>query len=382
MNNLISKSLGWFCAVFLVLTCNIAWAASTAESASTVQDITGRTVKIKVPVQRVMLGEGRMLYLTSILDTDHPLDRIVGWRKDLMQTDPDTYKEYQEKFPQIEKLPVIGGFNDGSFSIEQALSLKPDVLILNVESKRAAEDGQYIQKLAALNIPVVFVDFRNDPTKNTAPSMRIFGKLFGKEQRAEEFLKFYKDQTKLVTDVIEHINPKRPTVFLERIAGYTDDCCLSFGNENFGRFVEQAGGDNIAKNIIKGTFGQVNPEQIIASSPEYVIVTSANWSAIAPNGQWIGVGPGADLSVEKSKLRNYASRTVYKDTIAAKNNHIYAVWHQFYNSPYQFIAIQQFAKWLHPDLFKSLNPDENFKVLHDRFLPVPYKKGYFLGLAD
>ncbi len=323
-----------------------------------------------------------MLYLTSILDTARPLDRIVGWRKDLMQTDPNTYKEYQEKFPDINKLPLIGGFNDGTFSIEQALSLKPDVLVLNIESKRAAEEGQYIQKLAALNIPVVFVDFRSDPTKNTAPSMRIFGKLFGKEQRAEEFLKFYTEQTRLVTDVIELKKPKRPTVFLERIGGYTDDCCLSFGDSNFGQFVALAGGDNIAKNIIPGTFGQLNPEQVIAASPEYVIITSANWSAIAPNGQWIGVGPGADLSVEKVKLKNYARRTVYKDTRAAQNNHVYAVWHQFYNSPYQFIAIQQFAKWLHPELFEFLDPDRSFKELHDRFLPVPYKKGYFLGLTD
>jgi len=125
----------------------------------------------------------------------------------------------------------------------------PDVIILNIEAQHATEDARYIEKLDALGIPVVYVDFRNQPMQNTEPTMRLFGRLLGKEARAEAFIDFRNRQIRRVTDVIAAQQPVRPAVFIERIGGYTDDCCLSFGNENFGLFVDMAGGDNIARGI-------------------------------------------------------------------------------------------------------------------------------------
>jgi len=210
--------------------------------------------------------------------------------------------------------------------------------------------------------------------------MRLFGKLFGKEDRAEAFIDFRNQQISRVTDVIETHQPPRPNVFIERIGGYTDDCCLSFGNENFGRFVEMAGGNNIAKGIIPSTFGQLNPEQVIVANPDQVVVTSANWEAFSPGGRWIGVGPGADLTQARHKLAWYTQRPAYAGIEAQDDQAFHAIWHQFYNSPYQFAAIQQFAKWFHPTLFADLDPDASFRELHERFLPVPYEPGYSVSL--
>ncbi|MGP1666909.1 MAG: hypothetical protein ACTS5I_13545, partial [Rhodanobacter sp.] len=66
--------------------------AAEADTAhSTVTDLLGREVKVHLPVRRMILGEGRQLYLVAALDTQNPIERIVGWRKDLIQSDPDTY---------------------------------------------------------------------------------------------------------------------------------------------------------------------------------------------------------------------------------------------------------------------------------------------------
>ncbi|TIP69101.1 MAG: ABC transporter substrate-binding protein, partial [Mesorhizobium sp.] len=54
----------------------------------------------------------------------------------------------------------------------------------------------------------------------------------------------------------------------------------------------------------------------------------------------------------------------------------------FYNSPYQFVAIQQMAKWLHPDLFADLDAEATFKELHEKFLPVGYTPGHWVSLSD
>jgi iron complex transport system substrate-binding protein len=346
----------------------------------TVKDLLGREVQVRVPAQRVILGEGRQLYLVAALDTDNPIQRIVGWRKDLIQADPDTYSAYARKFPAIADIPTFGGFEEGTFDIEQAIAQKPDVILLNIEAQRATDDARYIEKLAALGIPVVYVDFRHHPMENTEPTMRLIGRLLGKEARAEEFIAYRNAQIQRVSGAIAAAQPARPKVFIERIGGYTEDCCLSFGNENFGKFVEVAGGTNVAKGMIPGTFGQLNPEQVIAANPDQVVVTSANWEAYVPSGRWIGVGPGADLAEARRKLEAYTRRPAYAGTRAAQDRAFHAIWHQFYNSPYEFVAIQQLAKWLHPALFADLDPDATYRELHERFLPVPYQPGYFVSL--
>lgn len=356
--------------------------AAASPATTTVTDLLGRKVHVRVPVQRVILGEGRQLYLAAALDTEDPIQRIVGWRKDLIQADPDTYSLYLRKFPKIAGIPTFGGFEDGTVDVEQAIAQKPDVVFLNIEAQRATEDARTIEKLGALGIPVVYIDFRHYPIENTEPTMRLFGKLFGKEARAEEFIAFRAKQLQRVTDVISARQPARPKVFIERIGGYTQDCCLSFGNENFGKFVEMAGGGNIAKDVIRGTFGQLNPEQVIAANPDQVVVTSANWEAYAPGGSWVGVGPGADPTEAARKLGAYTKRPAYAGVKANQHRAFHAIWHQFYNSPYEFVAIQQLAKWFHPALFADLDPDATFRELHERFLPVPYRPGYFVSLGE
>jgi iron complex transport system substrate-binding protein len=373
-----STLTAWLLGAATLLLSGFGFSDTSPVTKTTVTDLLGRQVQVRIPVRRVILGEGRQLYLVAALDTDNPIRRIVGWRKDLIQSDPDTYGAYLRRFPAIAKVPTFGGFEDGTFGIEQAISQQPDVIVLNIEAQHATEDARYIEKLDALGIPVVYVDFRNNPMQNTEPTMRLFGRLFGEEARAEAFITFRNQQIRRVTDVIQARQPPRPKVFIERIGGYTDDCCLSFGNENFGRFVELAGGRNIASPIIPNTFGQLNAEQVVVANPEQVVVT--NWEAFAPGGHWVGVGPGADLVEAQRKLQWYTQRPAYAGIKAQQTQGFHAIWHQFYNSPYQFIAIQQLAKWFHPDLFAELDPDATFREFHERFLPVPYEPGYFVSL--
>lgn len=347
----------------------------------TVTDITGRKVEVSVPVERVILGEGRQIYFTAALDTDAPFKRVVGWRDDFKKADLDGYNEYLRQFPEMDKLPTFGGMKDGTFDVEQAVALHPDVIIMNIDAKAATEEAGYIEKLGKVGIPIVYVDFREKPMENTEPSMRLIGELFGKEDRADDFIKFRHDEIAKVTDVLAaHPDVKKPVVFMERAGGYSDDCCMSFGDENFGKMVEIAGGINMAKDIIPGTFGTVNPEQIIASDPDQVIVTGANWELYVPGGNWVGLGAGADKKEAARKLSALMDRPGFTGIKAVKDGNVHAIWHQFYNNPYQFVAIQQIAKWLHPDLFKDLDPEATFSELHKRFLPVPYESGYFVSV--
>ncbi len=44
------------------------------------------------------------------------------------------------------------------------------------------------------------------------------------------------------------------------------------------------------------------------------------------------------------------------------------------------MAVQRIAKWLHPDLFRDMDPDATLRSLHERFLPIPYQPGYWVSL--
>lgn len=347
----------------------------------TVTDIIGRKVEVEAPVRKIILGEGRQIYFVAALDKDEPFKRVVGWRDDLGKADPETYRAYEKRYPQIAKLPVFGGMKEGAFDIEQAIALKPDVLFLNIEAKVASDEAKLVEKLAAIGIPVVYVDFREKPFEHTEPSMRLIGKLFGKEQIAEDFIKFRAGQIAIVTDRLAKAKElKRPLVMVERAGGFSDDCCMSFGNENYGKMVEVAGGRNLATPLIPGTFGTVNPERIVADNPDVVIVTGSSWDAYVPGGAWVGLGNGADMTEARRKLANLMKRPAFSQTAAVKNGRVHAIWHQFYNSPYQFVAIQQIAKWLHPALFADVDPDATMKALHERFLPLPYEPGLWVSL--
>ncbi|MGP9679571.1 ABC transporter substrate-binding protein [Halomonas sp. AOP27-A1-41] len=366
----------------LISTAAVVSCTAAAADPVTVTDVTGREVTLEAPAERVILGEGRQIYLLGLLEPEAPFAHIVGWREDFFQADPDNYARYAERFPEIEALPTFGGFKDGTFDVEQAASLNPDVVFMNLEAKAATEDAAYDDKLAQLGIPIIYVDFREDPIEHTIPSMRIMGQVMNDEAAAEEFIDFAEAQLARVTDVINEANPERPSVFIDRAGGYSDECCMSFGPGNFGEYVTLAGGINIADSIIPGSFGTLNPEQIIAANPDHVVVTGGNWDAYVPGGAWVGVGPGSDMQAAHAKLEALTSRTAMTGIQAVEDGNFHAIWHQFYNSPYYFVAIQQLAKWLHPSLFEDLDPEATMQELHDRFLPIDYEPGYWVSLHD
>jgi iron complex transport system substrate-binding protein len=353
-----------------------------AQSAATIRitDVSNRIVEVAQPIRRMILGEGRQIYLLAALDREEPFGRVVGWRDDFEKADYDGYQAYKEKYPFITDLPKFGGTKEGTFDVEQAVALRPDVIVMNLEAKAATEEAGLLQKLAKVGIPVVFIDFRERPFENSEASIRVMGQLLDRTDRAEDLIAFRKKHVEVVQQRLATYVGKRPTVMIERAAGYSEECCMSFGDENFGRMVKLAGGDNIAARLIPGTFGTINPEQIVASNPEVVIVTGSNWKLYVPNGQWVGVGSGADAVTARERLVGLMQRPPYRNVQAVATGRVHAIWHQFYDSPYQFVAIQALAKWLHPELFTDLDPDATFQELHDRFLPVAYKPGYWVSM--
>lgn len=346
-------------------------------------DAAGRTVDVDTPAKRVLVGEGRQIGAIAALAGLHTFDTIVGWRSDLITKDYDTYANYLKVFPKIADLPRFGYVGDGTFDLESAIALKPDVMTLDLDSLKAAKESGLEQTLAAAGVKLVYIDFRLNPDANLENSISVLGKLFGNEKAADDLIAYRRAQLKRVADrLAEHPTLVKPKVYIENAPGITGDevCCRTFGPVNFGKMIALGGGHNIGADFLASFSGKLNPEQLIVSNPDVVVVTGANWAKQSDINQFVSIGPGADLDAARTKLTALMARRPFDSLPAVQAGKVHAIWHQFYGQPYDFVAVQRFAKWFHPDVFADLDPDATFRELHEKFLPVPYKPGYFLSL--
>lgn len=359
-------------------------AGSVSADGHTVTDVEGRQVELPDNIDRVILGKGRLLYTTAMLDHDNPLDKVVGWANDLKKSDAQTYDLYKKKFPALDdSVADLGALKKNNFNVEEALTLKPQVLLVEQEDFPNVKDTGLDRKLEAIGTKIVVVDFRLHPLQNTAPSVELMGKIFGKEDAAKDFADYYRDSLKTVSDAVTDAD--RSKTFLWRAAGLSD-CCETFSDENLGEMVTFAGGDNIG-DLLPGSDGQLSPEKIISEQPETVVATGGSWKAsdVSENAgvvPFVELGYGADRKTVTDEVDKLHRQPGFDQLTAMKNKQVHAMWHQFYDSPYNFMAVEALAKWVHPDLFSDVDLDRKFTEFHDKFLPVHYQGVFFVDMDN
>ncbi len=332
----------------------------------------------------MVLGEGRFLPALGILDREDPTQRVVGMMSDLVKYDPATFAQYKLLFPQIEKIATIGSGGEVSFSIEKAFSVRPDVALFGLNSGHGPNNKSkaILDQFDAAGIPVVIIDFRVDPLVNTPKSIRLLGKLMGREHRSQEFLAFYDNELNRVRERLKNIR-ERPSVFMESRVGLMPECCEAVGKAMMGRFIEWAGGTNAFGELIPGTHGTVNVEHLITTQPDFYIGTAIGSGLIANKfPQFIALGTGTVPQTARQSLVRNLKRTGISELSAVKGGRAFAIWHHFYNSPMNVAAVQAIAKWLHPHLFDDLDPVQTLKTYFERFQSVPYDGAYWIGLDE
>lgn len=338
--------------------------------AVTVEDVVGRKVEIPNKVERILLGEGRLFHAIALLEGDKPFDRIAGWQGDFKKLDIQSYEVYKEKFPQIDDIPLIGSTTADSISNEKVIMLNPDIAIFGLSGHGPGKDSALVGLLEKMGVPVIFVDFRSHPMKNTLKSIDILGKALDREDKADEYISFYKKTLEDIESRVKDISDNDKTsVFIEMKAGTSNDCCLSVGNGNMGEFIDVAGGNNIAKPLLPGVFGSLNLETVLTLNPDVYILSGVQTNSSKNNGIKLGAMTSQDDSL--SNVEFLLSRNVIKDLDAVKEGRVSAIWHSYYNSPYNILAIQNFAKWFYPEIFSDIDVEKTREYIHKNFLAIP-----------
>lgn len=353
-----------------------------------VTDLAGRTLTIDKIPQRIILGESRYLAALSILDREDPVQRIVGMLSDLKGIDFGTYRQYQQRFPHIEEIHTVGHTSGDSFSVEQALTLNADLAIFGVSGHGPnARQERLVSQLEQAGVSVVFVDFRNSPLVNTPKSIALLGKILGKEVQSQEFLDFYQQQLAAVSQPLAAIvnATKPPQVFLHSRVGVQDLCCETMVRGMMASLVKEAGGSNIALDLLPGAAGIINLEFLLDRQPDIYIATGVGSSNMQTGDNdtppYIILGAGVDEDKAKRSLDYAINETGVTHLKAVQQKNAYAIWHHFYNSPLNVVAVQVFAKWMYPDVFQDLDPRLTLETLFSRFQSVPLNGVYWIKLG-
>jgi len=331
-----------------------------------VTDLAGREVVLKEPAKRIVLGAWVSLDALSLLHPD-PVSLLAGWAEGGANTVQPSI--LRGKFPAIDRVPVVGRGSFDAIGIEPIIANRPDLVLLSrFDAYRyGSEAATGIAQLEAAGIQVAIVDFFLDPLTSTEPSLRILGKLIGREAQAEAFIAFYREHLGRIAARLEKTGLERPSVFLHAFAA-RPECCFSAGPGTIDGFIRLAGGLNIGAEMIPGPVGQLSLEFVLTRNPRVYVATTTSDNA---DPEAFALGPA--VSAERA-TRSFATRLARRDLAsldAVAQGRAHGLWHLFVHTPVHVAAIEALARWQHPELFFDVDPDDTLRKINSRFLAAP-----------
>lgn len=332
----------------------------------TVTDMDGQKITLQKEPQHVILQDGRDVMALALLDRQNPFQRVVAWNNLPKKQDTQTWDLLKQRWPQAASI-VDMGFNDqGQVNLESVLAKQPDLMIAQLRAKPALQQSGVLGTLQNLHIPVVFVDYELHPAQNTAPSVTLLGKVLNRESQAKAYTDFYQQKFARITQGVAQVKDK-PTVFIEPIAGNSDNCCFTHSHNGWGGLVEAVGGKNIGSELLPGNAGFVALEKIIAMKPDVYIMTGSK----RPNANVLPFGYGVQPQEVKATFQTLLKRTGLAQIEPVKQGRVYGVYHHFYNHPYNIIGMEILAKDLYPQQFADLKPNADFRTIVKNFTTLP-----------
>lgn len=243
------KFLSLVLALCLVLSIAAAALADATVYPASVTDHAGRTVTIEAEPQRIVSG----YYIsTSALMALGLTDRIVG-----IEAKADKRAIYKLSAPQLIELPNVGTAKE--FNMEGCLALEPELVILPLKLKSAAET------LEQMGIPVLLVNPESETELKEMLSM--LATAANALDREAELTAFIAAQEAFLST----IQDEKPSVYL---AG--NSALLSTAGEAMyqSHMIDLAGGVNVAAELTDTYWAEISYEQLLAWNPDYIVLAS------------------------------------------------------------------------------------------------------------
>lgn len=345
-----------------------------------ITDVTGRTVTLKKPAERVVLqwsgAGGPFFTISALMGKDTP-KVIAGMDTSLQDYRADMWKHFTTEMPELAKIPVVGTIGDKTFNAEQVVALNPDVIFIPVDLKDQYESDAK-PKMDAAGIQTIYIDYHAEKLESHQKSIEAIGKALGKEERAAEISKFYTDRVTRVLDRVSKINKPKPTVYLEVGMNGPEEFGNSFSsNYSWGALATMAGADVITKDVIKKT-SPINPEFILEKNPDIIMIMGSYWPK-KPTSMRLGFEATEDSS--QALLKAFTTeRQGWSELKAVENKQVYSAHHGLPREVFDAAVFEYLAKTFYPEEFKDVDPEATLKEFYDKFLPFSYSGIWFMHM--
>ncbi|MDU5708629.1 MAG: ABC transporter substrate-binding protein [Veillonella sp.] len=355
----------------------------TAQNSKPIEitDVTGRTVTLKKPAERVVLqwsgAGGPFFTISALMGKDTP-KVIAGMDTSLQDYRADMWKHFTTEMPELAKIPVVGTIGDKTFNAEQVVALNPDVIFIPVDLKDQYESDAKA-KMDAAGIQTIYIDYHAEKLESHQKSIEAIGKALGKEERAAEISKFYTDRVTRVLDRVSKINKPKPTVYLEVGMNGPEEFGNSFsGNYSWGALATMAGADVITKDAIKKS-SPINPEFVLEKNPDIIMIMGSYWPK-KPTSMRLGFEATEDSS--QALLKAFTTeRQGWSELKAVENKQVYSAHHGLPREVFDAAVFEYLAKTFYPEEFADVDPEATLKEFYyDKFLPFSYSGIWFMHM--
>lgn len=310
---------------------------ASLEGKIVIEDQLGKTIEFDAVPQRVA---------TTIMPFPYIYYAMMGNTDTLVGVNPSSIKAYEDSvlkdmYPELASAETAFTGTDFVVNVEEVLKLQPDVVF---QWNYMEEE---IEKMEAAGIKVVALQYGS--LEDLETWINILGKLFDKEERAEELLTYFHESVKEVTDKTETLTEDQ----IRKVLLMYDNLKVS-GTGFLNYWVESAGGVNYAKDL-SGEQLNVNMEQIYEWNPEIVFI--GNFTDMQPSDLVENKLEGQDWSVVE----------------AVKNKQVYKVPIGGYRWDPPGVETPLTVKWVakiqHPELFADIDMRQEtadfFKEVYD-----------------
>tara|TARA_R110000764_G_scaffold67743_2_gene140740 strand:- start:1515 stop:2594 length:1080 start_codon:yes stop_codon:yes gene_type:complete len=328
---------------------------------TTITDVLGREVTFDAPAKRVIVGFYPEDYMA--IGTEAAYDHVVGMSNYIWQARPTNWDMYVKHRPSLAKIPGIGRVDTKTFSVEKIISLNPDLLMLADWQYKGLGDD--VKRIEDAGIPIVVVDYNAQTLERHVLSTKIIGVITGQEERAATIANEYAQNIHMIEARLAKANLPKPRVYTEFSAAGVNDIGYTFGKNMWGAISTVAGGDNISAPYVEW-WGKLNPEQVIASNPDVIVITGYETGS----DDAMLIGQGVSNKVAQERLAGFKKRLGWPSISAVKKSRMFGAYHGACRTIMDGAMIQFYAKAMYPKLFSDLNPEEAYKNFYKKYLPV------------
>ncbi|MBR0648569.1 ABC transporter substrate-binding protein [Roseomonas terrae] len=298
------------------------------------------------------------------------MNRVVweGWR-------PAIFSKYLPLIPNLATLPDIGNTDEGTFSAEKVISLRPDLLMVPAWLWRAARTAH--DQIAAAGIPVLVFDYNAQTLDAHMASTRAIGLAMGTVPRTDALIDRYRRNVESIRDrAARAAGPSRPRAYVELGQGGAEVIGNSYPPNNmWGRFFELLGAQNAAAGRIQGGYGPIAAEAVLGFDPQFIFIGASSW-VNRPKA----VRTGYDVAPESTRanLAPYAQRPGWPGLSAIRAGELHALEHGLARTLFDDTALLYMAKRFYPGAFEADDPVASLADYHARFLPVSFSGTWML----